>query len=224
MRFRRPSGVIMSELIAEGLRLLQNSFAEYGYWFVLLALFLENVMFLGTVIPGAIVLVMAGGLAQQQGHGFPYWLALAGYAGTLAGDMTSFAIGRKLGHRILQSKRWGKGMTAAVERVRREPALLMFCHFGSYLRMFVPASAGMSGVPFRRWLPLDAIGAGLWVLTHVAAGYFLTLSGAKASSRTIGAVIVTLVVGYIGLRYLRAAFLKKRQRGLWPPGPQRQGV
>ena len=45
----------MSELIAEGLRLLQNSFAEYGYWFVLLALFLENVMFLGTVIPGAVV-------------------------------------------------------------------------------------------------------------------------------------------------------------------------
>ncbi|MES2459363.1 MAG: DedA family protein [Armatimonadota bacterium] len=201
----------MSDLASDGLRFIQTYFSLYGYWFVLAALFLENVMFLGTVIPGAVVLVVAGALAQQQGQGFPYVLTLAGYAGTVAGDIVSFGIGRKAGHRLLQSERWGKGVAAVGDRVRREPALLMFCHFGAYLRMFVPAAAGMSEVPFRRWLSLDATGAALWVATHVAVGYFLSLSGAMASSRTIAAVIITLVVGFVALRYLRAACSKRRE-------------
>jgi membrane-associated protein len=198
------------DLATNGLQHLQTYFALYGAWFVMAALFLENVMFLGTIIPGAVVLVMAGGLAQQQGQSFPFWLALAGYIGTVAGDAVSYTIGKKVGHRLLQSPRWSKGLNAVSERVRKEPALLMFCHFGSYLRMFVPAAAGMSGVPFRRWLPLDATGAALWVGSHVAVGYFLSLSGAMASSRTIAAVIVTLVLGFIALRYVKAAIRKKQ--------------
>ncbi len=202
----------INDLVADGLKLLQTYFSEYGCWLVLAALFLENVMFLGTVIPGVVVLVMAGGLAQQQGQGFPYLLTLAGYAGTVAGDIVSYGIGKKVGGRLLESKRWGKGLTTVGERVRKEPALLMFCHFGSYLRMFVPMTAGISGVPFRRWLLLDASGAALWVVSYVAVGYFLSLSGALASGKTIGAVIVTLVLGFIGLRYVRAALRNKRER------------
>ncbi len=195
----------MTELAADGLRLVQSYFAAYGFWFVLAALFLENVMFLGTVIPGAIVLVVGGALAQQQGLPFLAQVALAGYAGTVAGDIASYGIGRRLGSRLLRSDRWGGTVRAVCERVRREPALMMFCHFGAYLRMFVPASAGLSGIPFGRWLLLDATGAALWVGAHVAVGYFLSVSGAMASSRTIASVIVTLVLGFIALRYLRAA-------------------
>lgn len=202
----------MSDLADDGMRLVQTYFAEYGNWFVLVALFLENVMFLGTIIPGVVVLVMAGGLAQQQGQGFPYGLVLAGYVGTVAGDMFSYGIGRKMGDRLLRSKRWGRHLTAVSERVRREPALLLFGHFASYLRMFVPLTAGMSRVPFRRWLLLDATGAALWVTSHVAVGYFLSLSGAMSSSRTIAAVIAILVLGFIGLRYAGAALRNKRVR------------
>jgi membrane protein DedA with SNARE-associated domain len=202
----------MGELAADGFRMLQTYFAEYGMWFVFAALFLENVMFLGTLIPGAVVLVMAGWLAQQNGHEFPYWLVVIGFLGTVAGDTVSYAIGRKVGDRLLQSERWSKGVTSVSERVRREPALMMFCHFGSYLRMFVPAAAGMSGVPFRRWLMLDATGAALWVASHVAVGYFLSFSGALASSKNIAAVVIVLVLGYIGVRYLKAAMVRKRMR------------
>lgn len=200
----------MLDLAADGFRLLQTYFAQYGLWFVFAALFLENVMFLGTIIPGAVVLVMAGGLAQQNGHQFPYWLVLVGFLGTVAGDTVSYGIGR--GARLLQSERWSKGIATVSERVRREPALLMFCHFGSYLRMFVPAAAGMSRVPFRRWLALDATGAALWVTSHVAVGYFLSFSGALASSKNIATVIVVLVLGFIGMRYLKAAIARKRMR------------
>jgi membrane-associated protein len=200
----------MGELTADWLRVLQTYFSEYGIWFVLAALFLENVMLLGTIIPGAVVLVMGGWLAQQQGQGFPYLLVLVGFIGTISGDIVSYGIGKKVGGRLLQSKRWSKGLNSVSERVRNEPALLMFCHFGSYLRMFVPASAGMSGVPFRRWLMLDATGAALWVSSHVAAGYFLSMSGALSSMKTVAVVIILLVLGIVGIHYFKAARLRRQ--------------
>ena len=199
----------MSEIAADWQGRVQPYFAEYGCWFVLALLVLENVMFLGALIPGAVVLVVGGWLTRQE-QGAPYLLMLAGFVGTVAGDTVSYFIGRKAGDRLLQSKRWGKGIVSVSERVRREPMLLMFCHFVSYLRMFVPATAGMSGVPFRRWLMLDATGAALWVASHVAAGYFLSLSSASEVGRTSGVIVIGLFLVIITARYLKGMFLRRR--------------
>ena len=190
-------------MLDEWLGLVRSYFTEYGYLFVFTALFLENVMFLGAIIPGAVVLILCAWLAQE-GKAFPYPLILVGFLGTIAGDMVSYAMGRKMGDRLLHSKKWGKGVAAMSERVRREPALLMFCHFVSYLRMFVPMSAGMSGVPFRRWLGLDATGAALWVSSHVLIGYFLSMSVASAYMKQIAvAVFALLVVSVAGHHLIR---------------------
>ena len=50
----------MSEIAADWLGKIQPYVAHYGCGFVLVVLFLENVLFLGTIIPGAVVLVVAG--------------------------------------------------------------------------------------------------------------------------------------------------------------------
>lgn len=197
----------MTEVATDWLGRMQPYFAEYGCWFVLTLLFLENVMFLGVFIPGAVVLLVGGWLARQE-QGLPYLLALSGFIGTLAGDTVSYFIGKRTGDGLLKSERWGKGITAVSERVRNEPALLMFCHFVSYLRMLVPATAGMSGVPFHRWLMLDAIGAALWVTSHVAAGYFLSLSGASEAGRKITIVVVSLFLILVIARQFKVRFLR----------------
>ena len=199
----------MSEVAADWLGQVQPYFAEYGCWFVLALLFLENVLFLGALIPGAVVLVVGGWLMRQE-QGSPYLLAFAGFVGTVAGDTVSYLIGQKAGGRLLQSKRWSKGIALVSERVRQEPALLMFCHFVSYLRMFVPATAGMSGVPLRRWLMLDATGAALWVASHVAAGYFLSLSGASAAGRTVALVVFGLLIVIVAAHLLKERSLRRR--------------
>jgi len=192
----------MGEVAADWLGRVQPYFSAYGGWFVLAALFLENVLFLGVLIPGAVVLVVSGWLAQQ-GQSAPYPLVLAGFVGTVAGDIASYCIGKKVGGRLSQSRRWGKEFAAASERVRAEPALFLCCHFAAYLRMFVPAAAGMSGVSFRRWLLLDATGAALWVTTHVAAGYCLSLSGASEAGRTVGIAVIVLFVIIVLARHFR---------------------
>nr|WP_309686075.1 DedA family protein [Armatimonas sp.] len=193
-------------MIDEWSGLAQTYFAQYGYVFVFVALLLENVLFLGAIIPGAVVLILCGWLSQK-GEGFPSSLVLIGFLGTVSGDVVSYTIGKKVGTRLLLSKKWGKGLTAMSERVRHEPMVLMFCHFVSYLRMFVPISAGISGVPFRRWLPLDASGAALWVASHISVGYFLSLSEASAYMKQIAVAVLALLVLSIGVR----TFLMRRR-------------
>ena len=202
----------MGEVAADWLNRLEPYFSEYGCWFLLAVLFLENVVLLGAIMPGAVVLVVSGWLAQQA-QSSPYPLVLAGFAGTVAGDVTSYFIGKTAGGRLARSERWREGFAAVGERVRNEPALFACCHFLSYLRLFVPATAGMSGVPFRRWLALDATGAALWVSTHVAAGYCLSLSGASAAGKTITIVVVCVFAIILLVHHFKPSLLKGWKKG-----------
>ena len=102
---------------------------------------------------------------------------------------------------MLKSPKWGGKIAAISERTLEEPALLIFCHFETILRILVPPTAGLGGVPFRRWFFLNAVGAALWVIGYIAAGYFLSLSQTMATGQTIGFVILGLVIAIIAVRY-----------------------
>lgn len=193
-------------MIAEWLGWVEGYFTRYGYGFVVAALFLENVCFLGIFVPGAVVLTLCGMLARQAGYP-PYPLALFGLLGTLGGDAFSYGIGRKLGARMLSS-RYGAQLESVAERVRKEPILLATCHFVAYLRMFVPMAAGLSRVPFLRWLPLDATGATLWVSSMVLLGYVFPVKLADRYAAQIGFGVGAALLGLVAWRLLRAR--KKR--------------
>lgn len=207
----------MTDFAEEWLGRIQPYFGEYGCWLVLVILFLKGVIFVGAVMPSAGVLVVAGGLVRQgQGSLFP--LALAGLVGTAAGDTVSYILGQRLGHRLIQSKRWGKSIVSISERIRKEPALILFCHFENFLRMLVPVTAGISGVPFRKWLVLNTAGSVFWVAAYITMGYFLSLSGALAASKTIGLVVLGLLIVWFGARYIS---VRKARAGQGPVGQTR---
>lgn len=208
----------MNEVVGDWLGQVQHYFALYGYWFVFFVLFLENVMWLGAVIPGAVVLVVGGWMAQQ-GQGFPYLLTTIAFMATISGDTVSYLIGKRASRRLLQSKRWGKKLASISQRVGQEPALFVLCHFASYLRMFVPVTAGISAVPFRRWFPLDALGASLWVTSHVAAGYLLSLSGASSAGRIVAMAAVALLVLILVVRWLKRRYTEKERASRTSPPP-----
>jgi membrane protein DedA with SNARE-associated domain len=186
---------------AEILATVESAFSQYGYAFVFLALFLENVLFLGALVPGVVVLVACGWLAQHT-QASPYPVMLYGFLGTVCGDTVSYGLGRKIGGRLLRARRWGPGIAAMTGRIRAEPALLMLCHFISYFRLFVPMSAGVSRVPFWRWLCLDATGAALWVVSHVLIGTFLSLTTAGATVQQIGIATAVFLGIVIAVRHM----------------------
>jgi membrane-associated phospholipid phosphatase len=86
------------------------------------------------------------------------------------------------------------------------------------VRAIAPFLAGSSGMPLRRFVPYDVIGAGLWGSSFVLLGYIFWQSFsqlvdyAKKGALALGAVIVLVVAIVWVVRWLRDADNRARMR------------
>jgi membrane protein DedA with SNARE-associated domain len=161
---------------------VRSLFESYGYWVIFLGTLFENTLLLGLLVPGVLVVILAGLNAE---NGLLWWpLALVlGALGTMIGDTISYFMGRFGWTKI------GKGgsLHQFAERVReplirRGPLFVLFYHFAGYTRVMGPAAAGLLRMPYRRWAPADYTGAALWVSTYMAVGYALGAAGISLDS------------------------------------------
>ena len=165
-------------------------------------------------IPGEITLILAGIAASGGGKenadvNIVALLVIACVA-AVSGDATGFWLGRRYGRRLrgsrlgrkLGEENWEK--TESLIHKRRGFVVLVGRWVG-FLRAVMPATAGMSGMNYKReFLPFDLVGAVSWASLCVYGGYKL---GERAETivQQIGWVAGgVVVVG--GLLYL----LKKR--------------
>lgn len=160
-------------LTKQALIITRDLFEAHGYLTVFLAPLMENTLFVGALIPGTLVMLLAG-LSVDEGL-IAFWPALLlGIIGAMIGDTISYGMGR-YGSRWLGPEsrlvRWAEGM--------REPLLghsiwlVLTYHFAGYSRLIGPAAAGFLRMPLRRWMLLDYIGVSIWVTTYITAGYLL---------------------------------------------------
>lgn len=161
------------------LRQLERLFKDYGYYVVFFGVLVENSMFLGLLVPGAIILILAG-LAAENGT-INIWLVFAlAVVATIIGDTVSYMIGRLGWTKALERT----GMSALIERVR-EPMesnstwLILVYHLAGYSRVVGPAAAGIFRIPYRRWAPLDYTGGAIWVLLYTMVGVVLGMAGVE---------------------------------------------
>jgi membrane protein DedA with SNARE-associated domain len=210
----------LTEAIAEALREL---FESYGYWVVFLGTILENTLFLGLIVPGALILLAAGLYAHEGIVSLPIAIAV-GIGGTIIGDSVSHMVGRLGWYRVLHNRSLGRWTEQFREPLMRWSSwFVLFYHFGGYSRMVGPMGAGLLRMPLRRWAPIDYAGATLWVSSHVLAGYVLgilgvTLDPANERFRVFEWLLFVLFVVWvlIVLRSSRHLFEPK-------PSPERQG-
>lgn len=196
--FRGYSWLLRSA--ADAVRSLYDS---YGYWVVFFGTLCENTLFLGLLVPGALVLLLAGLSAAEGSISAPAAVA-AGAAGTILGDTASYLAGR------FGWRRFGRGQAVREleERVRgpllRRGVLFVFVyHFFGYTRLIGPAAAGFLKMPYGRWAPADHAGAALWVGAYLGIGYGLgalglTLDTTDRYFRVVewGLLVVVLLLGY----------------------------
>jgi len=188
-----------SWLTEQTLRLAKELFESYGYLTVLFAPMLENTLFLGALIPGTIIMLLAG-LSAHDGL-ISFWPAvLLGIIGAIIGDTISYGMGR-FGWKRLgpQSRlvRWANEM--------REPLLghsvwLIFTyHFAGYSRLVGPAAAGFLRMPFLRWMMLDYIGVAVWAFAYIGGGYMLGVFGLTLddSDRNVQVFEIILFVVFV---------------------------
>jgi membrane protein DedA with SNARE-associated domain len=171
-----------SWLLETAVEAVHNLFEDYGYWVIFLGTLFENTLLLGLIVPGVIVILLAG-VNAENGVISPPIAFVLGVLGTAIGDTLSYWAGR-LGWTRVQP---GGSVHAFTERVRepilrRGPLFVLVYHFAGYTRLFGPAAAGLLRMPYRQWAPADYLGAMVWVGFYLGAGYALGLAGFSLDS------------------------------------------
>lgn len=192
------------------LRKLEQLFVHYGYYVVFFGVLMENAMFLGLLVPGSIILILAGLAAENGSINLPLVVAL-GIAGTIIGDTTSYFIGRMGWSRFLERGSIGVMMDKFRGAMDKNHTwIILGYHFAGYSRVVGPAGAGMFGVPFRKWAPLDYLGGSAWVTLYVMIGVVLGLAGldfgdTKTMARLLEWFFTALIVIAVAIAWWRTS-------------------
>jgi membrane-associated protein len=164
-----------------------------------LLVFAEDALFVGFVIPGETAAVL-GGVLASLGH-LPLWLILPiVILAAIVGDTVGYEVGKHFGPALLNArilaKRRGR-LDRAQDFLRRRGGLAVFLgRFVAFFRAVMPALAGTSRMPYRRFVAFNAAGGIVWGTIYVLLGFFAGKSY-EAVARTVGqdtAIVVGAVV------------------------------
>lgn len=154
---------------------------QFGYPTLFLLTFLETSAFLGLIAPGETIIVLCGFYAYR-GVLNPWAVGAFATLGAIAGDQVGYLLGRKYGYGLIT--RFGRYVffdtrrLAATERYYHAHGgkTVFFGRFMSFLRSFGPAVAGISGMPYRSFLPWSVASCIVWGAVFTVVGYFFGAS------------------------------------------------
>ena len=179
---------------------------QTGYLGIALLMLAENVF---PPIPSELIMPMAG-FTAARGELNMVGVVVAGTAGSLAGALLWYYIGRWVG--LERLKRWaakhGRWLTISPEDVD-EAAAWFNRHGGKAVligrlipavRTLISVPAGVAGMALPRFLAYSALGTALWTALLAAAGYLLEDQYQKVGDylNPVSNVILGLIVlGYL---------------------------
>ena len=153
---------------------LADFVAWAGPWAVValtLVVFCETGLVVMPFLPGDSLLFAAGALAATGA--FDVWtLGAALFGATVAGDAVNYAAGRRLGRRA--AERWVRPEHLARTEAffaKRGGRAVVLARFAPVVRTAAPFVAGMGAMPYRQFARYNVLGAALWVVPIVGAGY-----------------------------------------------------
>jgi membrane protein DedA with SNARE-associated domain len=176
-----------------------------GYYGLALLVLIEG---FGVPAPGETAIIVAAGYAGQ-GRLNIIVVGIVAFLAAVVGDSIGYWIGRAGGRRlVLRFGRYVWLTEARLDRAeqfmtRRGPIVVAAARFIEGLRQLNGVVAGVTRMPFLKFLICNAIGAALWVGVWSSAGYFAgnhldAIEGAfHRYSNVALAAIVVLVAAYI---------------------------
>ncbi len=139
---------------------------------VFLAALSEATVGLGVIVPGVLLIFVAGVYADDTGISLPLMLAVA-TVGTIIGDTASYFLGRWGGHRLEGTRFEGTLRMGEVLIQGQARWFIPLYHFNSITRTIGPFGSGALRMPLRVWLPLDYLGALIANAVWMGAGAVL---------------------------------------------------
>jgi membrane protein DedA with SNARE-associated domain len=168
-----------------------------------LLVFAEDAVFVGFVVPGETAAVLAG-VGAGLGHvALPLSIAVVVVA-AIVGDSVGYEVGRVFfGPRVLTSRLLAPHRHR-VERaqafLRRRGGIAVFLgRFTAFFRAMMPALAGASHMPYRRFLVWNACGGLVWGTLFVVIGYAAGASYHQVEHQVGRGLAIALAVIVVGL-------------------------
>jgi membrane-associated protein len=202
------SGAVQMPDLEHALTRLSDTLGPWTYALVAALAFLETGAFVGLVAPGETAIVLGGVVAAEGDVNLGAMLVIAWLAAA-AGDLTSFALGKRLGRKFLIERGPRLGVTAPrLERVeqffdRHGPKAILAGRFVGIVRAVAPFLAGASGMRLRAFLPWSLLGTAVWATAFTLIGY--------AFHESFSAAADALTHGALGLAVVAAAVLALRE-------------
>jgi len=147
-----------------------DTLKQLGFGVACLIIFAETGLLVGFFLPGDSLLFALGLLIASGELDIPLWLAIVLLAfSAFAGDQTGYWIGRKLGPAVFskpKSKLFNpKNVDAAhafFERYGSRAVIL--AHFVPIMRTFIPVSAGIAKLEWRKYTVYNLVGIVGWAV------------------------------------------------------------
>ena len=178
---------------------------QYGYWAIFIGILLEN---LGLPIPGETVTIVGGFLAGS--NQLDYLLVLANAAGGAAlGGAIGYWIGRKGGWPLLlklgKLLRFQESKLEGMRKQFSENAgkAVFFGRFIALFRILASPLAGITEMPFLKFMSYNVAGAMVWATVMVTLSYFAgqiipleKLVGFATQFAFVALLLVILAIGF----------------------------
>jgi membrane-associated protein len=201
----------LSDLLLHIDRHLDVVITQYGPWaygLLFAIVFAETGLVVAPFLPGDSLLFIAGAYCAT-GHFNMWTLCIGLLMAAVTGNTVNYLIGRWIGKRVFSSQsRWidqGALLKTHAFYEKHGGKTIILARFLPIIRTFAPFVAGVSEMNFSRFQMFNIVGAALWIVGLVVAGYFF---GNIPFIRQNLNVIVLVGVGAAAVPVLLAAIYK----------------
>lgn len=186
-------------------------FGWLGNWLFLFIALFECVPFIGSIFPGATLIVISGLLASQGIFKVSNIIIFA-TVGAFVGDYAGYYLGRRGSARvkkIIPEKLMAKGEEFFAKYGN---ASILWGRFFGATRAIIPFVAGVSRMPQKSFLIWNGISSVAWSLFHIYLGYF--------SGSVLGLIIKKwlnrpeLLIAAAGLAVIAYWLIKRNKQGV----------
>jgi membrane-associated protein len=172
-----------------------------AYVVIATLVFGEAALFVGFVLPGETSVFLGGVLAATHRLSLTALLLIVVLA-AIVGDTVGYEVGKHAGPRMLGTRplrRHAERLAGARGFLRRQGGLAVFlARFTAFLRAVMPAMAGLSQMPYPRFLVWNAAGGIVWGVGVTLLGFFAGTSYKKVEQylgRGSAILLAMLAVG-----------------------------
>jgi len=184
---------------------------EYNTWTYLILfaiVFCETGFVITPFLPGDSLLFAAGAIAAQPNTGIDIvFLILLLIVAAVAGDFVNYNIGKFIGPKVFEknykllNKKYLEQAKLFFEKHGR--ITIVIARFIPIIRTFAPFVAGVSMMPFKRFITFSIGGGIIWVTSFSVIGYFFGNLPIVKSNFTlvifaiIGISIMPMIIGFV---------------------------